>query len=120
MPADFGDIAAYHREEAARHYAMAQAARDRDNFGEAEYQTRMAARWEEAAREQQIAMRQEPARQNATRRPNRRSPQPPQPAHIPGAVHSMSAVPRVIKRAFQTIHQSLHGRTAPIEGLSLR
>jgi hypothetical protein len=25
MPADFGDIAAYHHEEAARHYALAQA-----------------------------------------------------------------------------------------------
>jgi hypothetical protein len=69
MPADFGDITAFHHEEAARHYALAQAARDRGCLADAEFQTGLAARWEEAAQEQKIGMRQAPSRRMAKHRP---------------------------------------------------
>jgi hypothetical protein len=65
MPANLGDITAYHKEEAARHYALAQAARDRGWIEEAEYQAGLAARWEEAAQEQRVGMRQQPTRRFA-------------------------------------------------------
>jgi hypothetical protein len=65
MPANLGDITTYHLEEAARHHALAQAARDRGCFAEAEYQDGLAARWEEAAQEQQSEMQQHPTRRIA-------------------------------------------------------
>ncbi len=76
MPADFGDITAYARQEATRHYALAQAARDRQSFGEAEYLAGLAARWDEAARQQNIEMRHEPIPSRADQRPIRRAPEP--------------------------------------------
>jgi len=117
MPTDFGEITAYHREEAARHYAMAQAARDRECFGEAEYQAYLAARWDEAAREQMIVMRREPARHAAYRRPGYQSPEP---RRIPFTVVCWLAIRRGIKRIALAIRQPLPKRTAPIEWLSLR
>ena len=68
MPVDFGDITAYHHEEAARHYALAQAARDRGSLAEAEFQAGLAARWDEAAQEQKIGMSHTPSRRMAKQR----------------------------------------------------
>jgi hypothetical protein len=62
MPADFGEIASYHRQEAIRYAALAQAARSRGNHGEAEYMENQAARYAEAAHEQMAGMRHEPSR----------------------------------------------------------
>jgi hypothetical protein len=117
MPVDFGEITAYHREEAARHYAMAQAARDRECFGEAEYQACLAARWDEAAQEQKIEMRREPARHIAYRRPSYQSPEP---RRIPFTVVCWLAIRRGIKRFAQAIRQSPPERSQRIEWLSLR
>jgi hypothetical protein len=60
MPADFGEIASYHRQEAIRYAALAQAARSHGNHGEAEYMENQAARYAEAAREQKAGMSREP------------------------------------------------------------
>jgi hypothetical protein len=114
MPADFGDITAYHREEAARHYALAQAARERESHGEAEYHTTMAIRWYEAAREQKIAMR-EPVRYIAHQRSNYRPPEPLIEQRAPFAGF-LSAV----KRIAQAIRQAMPWRTVPLDELSLR
>jgi hypothetical protein len=65
MPADFGDITSYHREEAARHHALAKAARDRGCLAEADYQAGLAARWEEVALQQVTTMRKTPVRRIA-------------------------------------------------------
>jgi hypothetical protein len=62
MPADFGDIASYHRREAIRYAVLAEAARNRGNYGEAEYMANQAARYAEAAHEQQMGMMLEPGR----------------------------------------------------------
>ncbi|MGA3011767.1 MAG: hypothetical protein ABSD72_16030 [Terracidiphilus sp.] len=118
MPADFGDITAYHREEAARHFALAQAARDRDSLGEAEYHAGMAARWYEASQEQEIAMREpEPVvRHIAYRKSNYRAPEPlpPRPASFPAALLS------AFKRMVQAIVQSLTGHDVPTAGMPIR
>lgn len=115
MPADFGDITAYHREEAARHYALAQAARECESYGEAEYHTSMAIRWYEVAREQKTAMR-EPVRHVAYQSSNYRPTEPLIEQRAPFAAGFLSAA----KRMVQAIRQFLPGRTAPIEGLSIR
>jgi hypothetical protein len=115
MPADFGDITAYHREEAARHFALAQAARDRGSFGEADYHAAMAVRWYEAAQEQEIAMR-EPVRHIAYRRSNYRAPEPLMQRRASFVVGFLSA----IKRRSHAILQSLTGSNVPMEGLSIR
>jgi invasion protein IalB len=70
MPTDFGDITAYHRHEASRYYALAQAARDQGNIGKAEYLVAMAARHAEAAQEQQTAMMLEPGLSTEKQTPN--------------------------------------------------
>jgi hypothetical protein len=116
MPTDFGDITAYHREEAARHFALAQAARDRQSLGEAEYHTSMAVRWYQAAREQKAEMRQEPVRHIAYRRSNYLAPEPVKPRRASFAAALMSKVGRVA----HAIRQSLPGQTGHIEWLSLR
>ena len=92
MPANFGDITAFHHEEANRHYALAQAARDRGSIAEADFQAALAARWYEVAHEQQIGMRQDPTR--ARRKPNCRPPQAPP---MPFAAVCLSAVVRGFK-----------------------
>ena len=116
MPTDFGDITAYHREEAARHFALAQAARDRNSIGEAEYHTSMAVRWYQAAREQKTEMRQEPVQHIPYRRSNYRPPEPPMPQRTSVPAAFLSG----IRRMAHTIRQSLPKRTARIEWLSLR
>jgi hypothetical protein len=116
MPVDFGDIAAYHNEEAARHYALAKAARDRGSIAEAEYQASLAARWEEAAKEQKIGMRQAPSRRMANQRPNC---PPPQPPPMPLAVVCLLAVVHGFKHIAAAIRHSMAKRSAPFNGLQL-
>jgi hypothetical protein len=118
MPSDFGDMTAYHREEAARHYALAQAARECGNLGEAEYQAGLAVRWDEVAREQKVEMLLEPARQTADQRP-KHWPLEPQ-RRIPLTIVCLLALLRGVRRIAAAMRQFRHRRTAPIEGLSLR
>jgi hypothetical protein len=117
MPANFGEIATYHQEEAARHYALAQAARDRGSLAEAEYQDGLAARWEEAAQEQKIGMRQAPSRRRSRQGPHGLPQQPP-PMSL--AVVCLLAVERGAKRIAAAIRQSIIKRSAPFNGLTLR
>jgi hypothetical protein len=117
MPVDFGEITAYHHEEAARHRALAKAARDRGCPADAEYQAGLAARWEEVAQEQKIGMRQAPSRRVAKQRPH--SP-PPQPPPMPLAVVCLLAVERGVKRIAAAIRHSIIKRSTPIHGLTLR
>jgi hypothetical protein len=77
MPANFGEIADYHRQEAARFFARAQAARDRESYNEAEYLAGLAMRYAEAAQEQKEEMRQEPCPSIAQPRPEGWSLEPP-------------------------------------------
>jgi hypothetical protein len=116
MPADFGEIASYHREEAARFAALARAARDQGDLGKAEYLAGQAARHDEAAREQKAGMRQQPVRRIATQRPYRRPPEP-QPI-LPAAV--FPGILRGVKRIAATVRQSIFERNTPFRGLSLR
>jgi hypothetical protein len=116
MPVDFGEITAYHHEEAARHRALAKAARDRGCPADAEYQAALAARWEEVAQEQKIGMRQQPTHRVAKQRPH--SP-PPQPPPMPLAAVCLQAVGRGFKHIAAAIHHSMAKRSAPINGLQL-
>lgn len=52
MPADFSEIADYHRQEAARHAALAQLAQENWSRAEAAYHGELALRHAEAAQEQ--------------------------------------------------------------------
>ena len=113
MPANFGDIAAFHHEEADRHYALAQAARDRGCLAEAEYQAGLAARWDEAAREQRIGMRQQPAHTSEKQRPNC-------PPPMPLAIVYLLAVVRGVKRIARAIRHPMVKRRAPFDRLPLR
>jgi hypothetical protein len=117
MPANFGEIATYHQKEAARHYALAQAARDRGCLAEAEYQAGLAARWDEAAQEQKVGMGQAPSRRRPKQGPHC-PPQPPPP--MPLAVACLLAAERGVKRIAASIRQSIIKRNAPIHGLTLR
>jgi len=117
MPADFGDITAFHHEEAARHYALAQAARDRGCLADAEFQAGLGARWDEAAQEQKIGMRQAPTRLSGRRKPYCRPLQPPP---MPLAIVCLFAVARGVNRIAAAIRQLVVKRSAPFDGLSLR
>jgi hypothetical protein len=114
MPADFGDITTYHHEEAARHYALAQAAREQGCLAEAEFQAGLAARWDEAAREQKIGMRQTPDQSKATQKPDCPPPPP-----MPRTIICLMAVMRGVKCIAATLRQFVFRRSAPINGLSL-
>jgi hypothetical protein len=119
MPTDFGDITAYHRHEASRHYAHAQAARDAGDLRKAEYLVAMAARHAEAAHEQQMAMMQEPGPSIAV--PGQRSRWPvPQPERNLVAPGRLLAVLRGAGHIATAIHKSVSKRNAPFQGLSLR
>jgi hypothetical protein len=117
MPANFGEIATYHQEEAARHYALAQAARDRGCLAEADYQAGLAARWDEAAQEQKIGMRQAPSRRRSTQ-VTHCPPQPPPPMSL--AVACLLTFERGVKRVAAAIHQSIIKRSTPVNRLTLR
>jgi hypothetical protein len=105
MPADFGEIAAYHHQEATRHYALAQAAREGENLGEAEYQAGLAARW------------REPNRRIANQELRRWTPEP---ERIPSAAACLVAIQRGTQRIAMAIRQSLAKQNSPSRGLSLR
>ena len=113
MPANFGDIAAFHHEQADRHYALAQAARNRGCLAEAEYQAGLAARWDEAAQEQKIGMGQQPTHPSAKQRPN--SPPP-----MPLAIVCILAFMRGINRIAAAIRPPMVKRSAPFNTLSHR
>ena len=117
MPANFGEIATYHQQEAARHHALAQAARDRGCIADAEYQAGLAARWEEAAQEQKIGMRQAPSRRRSKQGPHGPL-QPPPPMSL--AAVFLLAVVRGVKRIAAAIRHSIIKRNSPINGLTLR
>jgi hypothetical protein len=117
MPSNFGDITAFHHEEADRHYALAQAARDRGSFAEADFQAALGARWDEVAQEQKIGMRQEPTRTRAKRKPNCRPPQTPP---IPFAAVCLLAVVRRVKSIAAAIRQLVVKWSAPFGELPLR
>ncbi|MGO9318491.1 MAG: hypothetical protein ACLPXT_13575 [Terracidiphilus sp.] len=117
MPVDFGEITAYHHEEAARHHALAQAARDRGCPADAEYQAGLAARWEEVAQQQKIDMRQAPSRRVAMQRPHR---PPPQPPPTPFVAVCLLAVVRGFKHIAAAFRPPAPKRDVPINGLSLR
>jgi hypothetical protein len=115
MPVDFGEITAYHHEEAARHRALAQAARDRGCPADADYQAGLAARWDEVAQQQKIDMRQAPSRRMAMQRPHR-----PQPPPMPFVVACLLAVVRGFKQIAAAFRPPATKRSVPINGLSLR
>jgi hypothetical protein len=79
MPANYGEIADYHLQEAANFFARAQAARERESYNEAEYLGNLAARHAEAAQEQKMGMLQEPCPSISQPRPVGWSPEPPPP-----------------------------------------
>ena len=122
MSTDFGDIAAYHRHEASRHYALAQDARERGDLGKVEYFVSMALRHAEAAHEQQQAMMFEPGPSILDRMPLDRTLgcQPAQPKRGPSASARSMAVLRGAGQMFAAIHKSIAKRHEPFQGLSLR
>jgi hypothetical protein len=115
MPANLGEITAYHHQEAARHYALAQSALDLGCKAEAEYQAGLAARWEQVAREQKSGMMQQPARPNAKRRPNIPPPAPPTSL----AVVWLLAVVRAVKRITKAFGPAMVKQSAPSGNSSL-
>ena len=109
MPANFGEIADYHRREAHRFLALAQVARERRDFGEAEYLTELAARHTETSHQQKMGMQQEPGRARSAspakldREPSRRWPPEPQPT--PFATSCLLAVLRGTERLVSIFRQ---------------
>jgi hypothetical protein len=114
MPANFGEIADYHRQEAAHFFALAQAARDRESYNEAEYLTSLAMRYAEAAQEQKVEMRQEPCPSIARPRPEGWSspklPPPPSPPPTPLAAISLPAILHAAGNLATAIRQLLSRR----------
>lgn len=117
MPTNFGDITAFHRHEASRHYALAQAARDEGDLGKAEYLVDRAVRHAEAAHEQQKAMMLEPGPSIAVQAPNRWTPEP---QRSPSAVNRLVTVLRGAGHIATALQQSLAKRNSHFQGLSLR
>jgi hypothetical protein len=110
MPANIGDITSYHLEEAARHRALAQAARDRGCLAEAAYQDGMAARWEEAAR-QQVTIMQPLPRRTVTPRPIYSTPKT---TYKPFSVVCWLAAVRGLKRISALLHPSIFKPSIPL------
>jgi hypothetical protein len=117
MPADFGDITTYHRHEASRHFALAQAARDEGDLGRAEYLVDLAVRHAEAAQEQKTAMMMEPGPSIESQASRRWTPEP---QRGPFAAARSLAVLRGAGHMIAAIHHSIAKRRAPFQGLSLR
>ncbi|MGA2888717.1 MAG: hypothetical protein ABSE51_11740 [Terracidiphilus sp.] len=117
MPINFGEIADYHRQEAARYNAMAQAARDRDSFGEAGYLAGLAARHSETADEQMIGMQQQPGESLAKRTSNCWSPEQ---QRFPFVAACLLALLRRIDSIAAAFRQPLPKRNLDVRGLSLR
>lgn len=109
MPADFGEITAYHHQEAARFYTRAQEARALGNLAEADYLAGQAARWEEAAQEQKTAMRK-PPRPVAHRSRFLTVPEEP---YIHPLIRWPMAVARGVRRAATATGRFIFKRRAP-------
>jgi len=117
MPTNFGDITAFHRHEASRHYALAQAARDEGDLGKAEYLVDRAVRHAEAAHEQQRAMMLEPGPSIADQTANLWSPEP---RHSRSAADRLLTVLRGAGHIATALQQSFARRNSHFQGLSLR
>ena len=119
---NFNDIAGYHSRFAAHHLTLAKEARDAGNSRDAEYQTQLAARYQQASHEQRIAMSKEPGVQAANQRSNgwsKRHRPMEQPAR-PFLAVWLLAILRGINCIAAAIRKAMPKRDAPIEGLSLR
>jgi hypothetical protein len=116
MPANFDEMAGYHRLMAARYVALAQAAREQGDIATANYHAGQAARYVQAAREQRLAMSQAPGRRIEDQRPRDRSPEPKRVSPAPGR---LSAVLRGAGQIATAIRQSISRRNPPVSGLSL-
>lgn len=117
MPINFGDIAGHHKRIAARHFRLAQAARDCGNHPEAKYHAELAVRYVQAAEEQGIAMRQAPGRFIEEKRPGRLFKAP---ERVSPAPARLLAILRGAGYLAAVILQSISGRSASSQGLSLR
>ena len=116
MPTNFGEIAHYNKRIAARFYLLAQTERNCGKHSEADYHAQLALRYLQAAQEQWIAMRQEPGRSVEVKKPHPW-------AHLKGrslaASKRWTALQRVAGKLATSIRQSISGREAPIQSLSL-
>jgi hypothetical protein len=120
MPANFGEIASYHKREEARYLTLAQAARDRGSDGEAGYLAELARRCAQVAEEQRTAMRLEPDRLTGNRIPSRRPAEPnTEPKRTSLATVCLLAVLRGPGQIAAAIRQSISARNAPLIGLGL-
>jgi hypothetical protein len=124
MPANFGEIASYHKREEARYLALAQAARDRGSDGEARYLSGLAGRCAQVAEEQRTAMQLEPGRLIGNRIPSRRPAEPnaepnAEPKRTPLAAACALAVLRCPGRIAAAIRHSISAKSAPLTGLGL-
>lgn len=107
MPTDFGEIAHYNKRIAARFFLRAQIARNNGRRSEAEYHAQLALRYIEAAREQRVAMCQEPGHSANKKNSHRR----------PWAL--LPAPQSATRRLAASIWQLVARRSVPIQSLSL-
>jgi len=101
MPANFREIAEFQRREAARHFALAQQARDRKSRSEAEYHTQMAVHHARTAVEQEKGMTQPLGYKPAPQNPNRWNPEP----RLPAALSWLLSVFRGAERFATSVRQ---------------
>jgi len=114
---DFGDIASYHSRIAARHLALAQAAREAGNKTEAESHLEQAARYVQAFHEQKVAMRSEPGPRAAGREQRNR---PMKSSARPLFVVWLLAILLGVERMAAAARRFRSRRSNPVNGLSLR
>jgi hypothetical protein len=110
MPTDFGEIASYHRREAAKHEKLAQEARMWGRLADAEYQTQLAATYLQAANEQAKAVEREAIQPAANQPPNRR----PMERRIPFAAVCVLAVLSGAKRIASAFKSSKNSSPASV------
>ena len=116
VPVNFGDIVYYNQQIAARYYLRAQIERDCGKNSEADYHTQLAARYSEAANEQQIAMSQAPGSHIEDRKPR---PWTMAPRHVSLAGTSWIAIQSHSRQIATAIRQFVSRRNTPLHGLSL-
>jgi hypothetical protein len=116
MPSNFDVIAGYHSLMAARFAALAQAAREKGDIATANYHSDQAVRYVQAAQEQRLAMSQAPGRSIEDRRPRRLFKEP---KRVPPAPARLLAVLRGAGHLASVIRQSISGRSASSQRLTL-
>jgi hypothetical protein len=116
MPAEYVDIPAYHRHEASRHYALAQAARDQGDFGKAKDLVEMAARHAEAAQAREMAIMTDPGPSIASQTD---SVWPPEQRRTPFAATRLVAVLRRAGHLATALRESRSRKNPPFNGLFL-